>query len=124
MDSISGHLLDQPVWQADADDEEGASNSDDAINALETSQDVNLLAQDTYTSQTEESLTTGNDTDYDTEGGLPGFYSDDSPFEAEEKAAAEQPVASTPAWQADTDNEADNAYEDEPIFAASDEAAD
>ena len=115
--------VEQPVWQTDAGDEDGASNSHNAINALETSQDVNLLAQDTYTSQTDESLTTANNTDYDTESELPVFYSDDSPFEAEEKAAAEEPVASTPAWQADTANEADNTDEDEQISAALDDNA-
>jgi predicted Zn finger-like uncharacterized protein len=115
----------QPVWQTDASEDESESNGsnddDNAIPELETSHDVSMLTQETYTAQAEEPVTTSYDTDYDTEGGLPGFYSDESPFEAEDNAATEEAVASTPAWQAD---EADNAYEDEHTPAASDEATD
>jgi predicted Zn finger-like uncharacterized protein len=90
----------QPAWQTD-----NAETS--ATEGLATS----AVTEDIYAVEAEEPAAVTDTTaeaDDAAEDGLPGFYSDDSPFAAEAHAAARESDSNVPAWQADDYDEAAN----------------
>jgi predicted Zn finger-like uncharacterized protein len=90
----------QPAWQTD-------NAETNATEGLATS----AVTEDIYAVEAEEPAAVTDTTaeaDDAAEDGLPGFYSDDSPFAAEAHAAATEPDSNAPAWQADDYDEAAN----------------